>query len=169
MPNGYSNVEVSHERCYNLTRLTGDNNMTNFQKDLFFGFDSLFDSIQTPQKQQSYPPYNVVKKDDNHYLIEIAVAGFQSDQIDLTLEKGVLTVKGTRLLTDDITDYVHKGISTRDFTRAFTLAKTIKVVGADIVDGVLLIGLENEVPEEEKPQTINLGEFSNKAKELLLG
>ena len=143
--------------------------MTNYQRDLFFGFDDLFNSLNNPKQQQSYPPYNVVKKDDNHYLIEIAVAGFQSDQIDLTLEKGVLTVKGTRLLTDDITDYVHKGISTRDFTRSFTLAETIKVVGADIVDGVLLIGLENTTPEEDKPQTIKLGEFTAKAKELLLG
>ena len=142
--------------------------MTNFQRDLFFGFDSLFDSINTPQKQQSYPPYNVIKKGDNHYFIEIAVAGFKDSDINLTLEKGVLTVEGTRPLTDTVTDYVHKGISNRDFTRSFTLADTIKVVGADIVDGLLLIGLENDIPEEEKPQTINLGEFSKKAKELLL-
>jgi len=143
--------------------------MANFNQDLFFGFDSLFDSINQPQKQQSYPPYNVIKKGDNHYFIEIAVAGFKSEHINLTLEKGILTVEGTRPLTDEATDYVHKGISTRDFTRSFTLAETIKVVGADIVDGLLLIGLENEVPEAEKPQTINLGEFSKKAKELLLG
>jgi len=142
--------------------------MTNFQRDLFFGFDSLFDSINTPQKQQSYPPYNVIKKGDNHYFIEIAVAGFKDSDINLTLEKGVLTVEGTRPLTDTVNDYVHKGISNRDFTRSFTLADTIKVVGADIVDGLLLIGLENDIPEEEKPQTINLGEFSKKAKELLL-
>jgi len=155
-------------RIHFTTRLTGENNMTNFQRDLFFGFDSLFDSINTPQKQQSYPPYNVIKKGDNHYFIEIAVAGFKDSDINLTLEKGVLTVEGTRPLTDTVTDYVHKGISNRDFTRSFTLADTIKVVGADIVDGLLLIGLENDIPEEEKPQTINLGEFSKKAKELLL-
>ena len=142
--------------------------MTNFQKDLFFGFDSFFDSINQPQ-QQSYPPYNVIKKGDNHYFIEIAVAGFKGDDIDMTLEKGVLTVKGSKKFGYTQDDYIHKGISTRDFTRSFTLAETIKVVGADIVDGLLLIGLENDIPEEEKPQTINLGEFSKKAKELLLG
>ncbi len=143
--------------------------MTNLQRDLFFGFDQLFDQINNPQKQQSYPPYNVVKKDDNHYMIEIAVAGFKDHEIALTLEKGTLTITGTKD-GEDKSDYIHKGISTRGFTRSFTLAETIKVVGADIVDnGLLMIGLENKIPEEEKPQTINLGEFSKKAKKLLLG
>lgn len=142
--------------------------MTNYQRDLFFGFDDLFNSLNNPQQQQSYPPYNVVKKDNNHYLIEIAVAGFRSDEIALTLEKGILTVSGTKDAPSN-DDYIHKGISGRDFTRSFTLAETINVVGADIVDGVLLIGLESIVPEEDKPKTINLGEFTKKAKELLLG
>lgn len=144
--------------------------MTNFQKDLFFGFDDLFNSLNnSTSTTQAYPPYNVIKKGDNHYFIEIAVAGFKSSDIDLTLEKGTLTVKGSQSSFEDTNEYIHKGISSRDFTRAFTLAETIKVVGADIVDGLLLIGLENVVPENEKPQTINLGEFSKKAKELLLG
>jgi molecular chaperone IbpA len=143
--------------------------MTNFQKDLFFGFDDLFNSLNnSTATQQSYPPYNVIKKGENHYFIEIAVAGFKSSDIDLTLDKGILTVTGN-METNPKTDYVHKGISTRNFTRAFTLADTIEVVGADVVDGLLLIGLENKIPEEDKPQTINLGEFSKKAKELLLG
>ncbi len=143
--------------------------MTNFQRDLFFGFDDLFNSLNHPQKQQSYPPYNVIKKGDNHYFIEIAVAGFKSSELDLTLEKGVLTVQGTKSDTIVDVNYIHNGISNRNFNRSFTLADTIKVVGADIIDGVLLIGLENRIPEEDKPQTINLGEFSEKAKELLLG
>lgn len=144
--------------------------MTNYQKDLFFGFDDLFNSLNNPQQQQSYPPYNVIKKGDNHYFIEIAVAGFKSDDINLTLEKGTLIVTGNKdNYADKNIDYVHKGISTRSFTRSFTLADTIEVVGADIVDGLLMIGLENKIPEEDKPQTINLGEFSKKAKELLLG
>jgi len=143
--------------------------MHNINPELFFGFDNLFDAINNPQQQQSYPPYNVIKKGDNHYFIEIAVAGFKDDDINLTLEKGVLTVEGNKGTDSDTTEYVHKGISTRNFKRSFTLAETIKVVGADIVDGLLLIGLENEIPEEDKPQTINLGEFSKQAKKLLLG
>lgn len=144
--------------------------MTNLQRDLFFGFDQLFDQINNPQQQSSYPPYNVVKKGDNYYFIEIAVAGFTKHNIDLTLEKGILTIEGGKPSGDeDLTDYIHKGISTRNFKRSFTLAETIEVVGADIIDGVLLVGLENKIPEEDKPQTINLGEFSEKAKQLLLG
>ena len=106
--------------------------MINYQRDMFFGFDSLFDAINNPQQQQSYPPYNVIKKGENHYFIEIAVAGFKSNDIDLTLEKGKLTVSGTKKLKDTATEYVHKGISARDFSRTFTLADTIEVVGADI-------------------------------------
>ncbi|MBT7350503.1 Hsp20 family protein [candidate division WWE3 bacterium] len=145
----------------------------NFPRDLFLGFDSLFDNLyqynDNQQSKQSYPPYNVVKKDENHYLIEIAVAGFKSEDIDLTLEKGILTVAGDKKMKEGITDYIRKGISNRNFKRSFTLADTIKVVGADVVDGLLLIGLENVVPEEEKPKTINLGEFTKSAKKILLG
>jgi len=146
-------------------------NAVHYPRDVFLGFDSLFDEINrinNVKRQQSYPPYNVVKKDDDHYLIEIAVAGFSKDDIDLTLEKGVLTVEGKQK-TEDTKDYIHKGISARSFVRNFTLAETIRVVGADVVDGMLLIGLENVVPEEDKPQTINLGEFTKQAKKLLLG
>ena len=143
-----------------------------FPRDLFLGFDNLFDTVlqfnDNQQLRQTYPPYNVIKKGDSHYLIEIAVAGFKSDDINLTLEKGVLTVEGKKE-SDDTNDYVRKGISDRNFTRTFTLAETIKVVGADVVDGMLLIGLENVVPEEDKPQTINLGEFNKSLKQKLLG
>jgi molecular chaperone IbpA len=146
-------------------------NSIQFPRDIFLGFDSIFDEIHRAnqgQKTQSYPPYNVIKKDDDHYLIEIAVAGFKKEDIDLTLEKGVLTIEGKKQ-SEDTNDYVHKGISARNFRRSFTLADTIEVVGADVIDGMLLIGLENVVPEEEKPKTINLGEFSKQAKKLLLG
>ena len=142
-----------------------------FPRDIFLGFDTLFDTLTrmetADRPKQSYPPYNVIKKDENHYLIEIAVAGFKNEDIDLTLEKGVLTIDGKKKAEDE-NDYVHKGISARNFKRSFTLAETIKVVGADVIDGMLLIGLENEIPEEDKPQTINLGEFTKSAKKLLL-
>jgi len=144
-----------------------------FPRDVFLGFDSLFDTLnrmEAASNKQSYPPYNVVKKDDNHYLIEIAVAGFNSEDIDLTLEKGVLTVEGSKKKDkEDETIYIHQGISARSFKRSFTLAETIKVVGADVVNGLLYIGLENVIPEEDQPRKINLGEFSKDAKQLLLG
>ena len=144
-----------------------------FPRELFLGFDTLFDSLnridEVRSRQPSYPPYNVVKKDDNHYLIEIAIAGFTKEDIDLTLEKGVLTIEGEKKSEKKDNIYIHQGISARAFRRSFTLADTIKVVGADVVNGMLVIGLENVVAEEDKPQKINLGEFSKTAKNLLLG
>ena len=144
----------------------------NFPRDTFLGFDQLFDTLsETPMdaaRGTGYPPYNVIRKDDGHFLIEIAVAGFSKNDIDLTLEKGVLTVTGKKHTGQDKREYTHRGISQRGFERSFTIADTIKVIGADIVDGLLVVILENDIPEEDKPQTINLGSL-NKAAKLLLG
>lgn len=146
---------------------------TNFPRDTFLGFDQLFNTLQTVTPESArgsgYPPYNVIKKDDGHFLIEIAVAGFRKEDIDLTLEKGVLTIAGKKQSGTDTREYAHRGISQRAFERSFTLADTLKVVGADIVDGMLVIILENNIPEEDKPQTINLGDLPKTAKKLLLG
>jgi len=143
----------------------------NFPRDTFLGFDQLFNTLsETPMDSArgvGYPPYNVIRKDDGHFLIEIAVAGFSKDDIDLTLEKGVLTVTGKKHTGADTRDYTHRGISQKGFERSFTIADTIKVIGADIVDGLLVIILENDIPEEDKPQTINLGSLNKAAKMLL--
>ena len=147
----------------------------NFPRDTFLGFDQLFNTLaevpfngQTEARSSGYPPYNVVKKEDGHFLIEIAVAGFSKDDIDLTLEKGVLTVTGNRPTGAVDRDYAHRGISSRGFERQFTIADTVQVIGADIVDGLLVVALENNIPEEDKPQIIKLGKL-NKAATLLLG
>jgi molecular chaperone IbpA len=146
----------------------------NFPRDTFLGFDQLFNTLaevpfngQTEARSSGYPPYNVVKKEDGHFLIEIAVAGFSKDDIDLTLEKGVLTVTGNRPTAAVNREYAHRGISSRGFERQFTLSDTIQVIGADIVDGLLVVALENNIPEEDKPQIIKLGKL-NKAASLLL-
>ena len=145
----------------------------NFPRDTFLGFDQLFNTLAetnvTDARGVGYPPYNVIRKDDGHFLIEIAVAGFSKKDIDLTLEKGVLTITGKKTGHTDTRDYTHPGISQRAFERSFTLSDTIKVVGADIVDGLLVVILENDIPEEDKPQTINLGDLPKHAKKLLLG
>ncbi len=145
----------------------------NFPRDTFLGFDQLFNTLQNTHIHEArgagYPPYNVIKRDDGHFLIEIAVAGFGKEDIDLTLEKGVLTITGKKKSGVDQREYAHRGISQRAFERSFTLADTLKVVGADIVDGMLVVILENNIPEEDKPQTINLGDLPKSAKKLLLG
>ena len=144
----------------------------NFPRDTFLGFDHLFNNLAqiNPETARGvgYAPYNVIKRDDGHFLIEIAVAGFKKDDIDLTLEKGVLTITGKHKGSSNTRDYAHRGISQRAFERSFTLIDTIKVVGADIVDGLLVVILENDIPEEDRPQTINLGDLPKHAKKLLL-
>jgi molecular chaperone IbpA len=145
----------------------------NFPRDTFLGFDSLFNNLAEMNVETArgvgYPPYNVIRRDDGHFLIEIAVAGFKKEDINLTLEKGVLTITGKHKGGSNTRDYAHRGISQRAFERSFTLSETIKVVGADIVDGLLVVILENDIPEEDKPQTIILGDLPKHAKKLLLG
>lgn len=133
----------------------------------FIGFDRVLDRMhqQTPG-QSNYPPYNIVKVDDDNYHIEIAVAGFGRDELDVELKEGVLSVEGKKEDKDE-TKYLHKGISARHFRRTFTLSDTIVVRGADFVDGILTIKLENVIPEEKKPRKIAIGGSSEP--ELLKG
>jgi molecular chaperone IbpA len=133
----------------------------------FIGFDRVLDRMhqQTPG-QSNYPPYNIVKVDDDNYHIEIAVAGFGRDELDVELKEGVLSVEGKKEDKDE-TKYLHKGISARHFRRTFTLSDTIVVRGADFVDGILTIELENVIPEEKKPRKIAIGGSSEP--ELLKG
>ena len=121
------------------------------------GFDSLFEQLNRQfanSKADNYPPHNVVKLDDSHYVIEVAVAGFAEDEIDVELKENVLTVKGEQAKKDAEVEYLHKGISARNFTRTFPLAENIEVRGATVKNGILAIALEQLVPEEDKPKKI---------------
>ena len=124
---------------------------------LFIGLDRVLDRMRevTPG-QNNYPPYNIVKVDEDNYAIELALAGFNEDEISIEVKDGVLTVEG-RKDEETETKYLHKGISARQFRRAFTLADTIVVRDADFVNGILTIGLENVIPEEKKPRKISIG------------
>ena len=125
------------------------------------GFDRIFDrlhNLNTLQaKQGNYPPYNIIKKGDNLYEVEIAVAGFVKSEISIELEDGVMTVTGKKTVPDEGIEFIHKGIAERDFTRKFTLSDTIEVRGADLNSGILSIMLENVIPEHKKPRTIAIG------------
>ena len=121
------------------------------------GFDSLFDDLTRMTSQQSlnYPPYNIVKQTDDTFYIEVATAGFSEGEIEVNLDNRVLTIKGQVARDDDATyEYLHRGISSRDFVREFTLAEHVEVVNASQKDGILKIYLERVVPEEKKPKTI---------------
>lgn len=125
------------------------------------GFDRIFDRLHNlnafQAKQGNYPPYNIVKRSDDIYEVEIAVSGFTQDEIDIELEDGVMTVTGKKSPDEVTVDYIHKGIAERDFTRKFTLSDTIEVRGADMNNGILTIVLENVIPEHKKPRTIEIG------------
>lgn len=122
------------------------------------GFDQVFDELlrQTSVGHSAnYPPYNVVKHSEDKFSIELAVAGFKEGDIDITVEKGQLSVKGEKALdVSESVEYLHRGISARNFQRTWTLADHVEVVGADVQDGILTINLERQVPEEQKPKKI---------------
>ena len=128
------------------------------------GFDNVFDEllrINAQNAQQAngsnYPPYNVVKHDDDHFAIELAVAGFNIGDISITVEKNLLTIRGEReYISEDASEitYLHQGIGYRNFSRTFTLAEHVEVIGATSENGILKINLERKVPDEQKPKTI---------------
>lgn len=119
------------------------------------GFDNMFDELMRMNSQQSlnYPPYNIVKNTDDSFYIEVAVSGFSEGEIEVNLDNRVLTIKGQKK-EDLVAEYLHKGISTRDFVREFTLAEHVEVINASQKDGILSIQLERIVPEEKKPKAI---------------
>jgi len=124
----------------------------------FIGVDRLMDrmatNLSTPN-DQGYPPYNVVKLGDNNFVIELAVAGFGKDSINLTVQDSVLSIEGSQETNDDDeANYLHKGISSRKFRRTFDLADYVEVTDATVKDGVLKVILERHIPEELKPREI---------------
>lgn len=127
------------------------------------GFDSLFDNFETRfanQLNTNYPPYNVGKLDEDHYFVELAVSGFKKDEITIEVSNEQLTIKGERKRDADAppTQYLHRGLSARDFQRQFQLAEHMVVKGAVIQDGILTIQLERIIPEEKKARLIDIVE-----------
>lgn len=125
------------------------------------GFDEILKRVAAATenfpKIPTYPPYNIRKVDENKYVIEIAVAGFGQQDLEIELKEGVLSVKGS-VESKDATDYLFKGIADRAFNRQFTLAETVEVKNADLINGMLKIWLERFVPEEKKPKKVPINE-----------
>ena len=114
------------------------------------GFERLlstFEEFDRAVKPQTYPPYNLVKTSDTNWTIEI----------DITLDDGKLLVTGKNADKDTTREFIHYGIAKRDFNHRFILAQTVQVKSANIVDGLLIIELENIIPEERKPKKIQIG------------
>lgn len=127
------------------------------------GFDRLFNTFETRfanQLSSNYPPHNIVKTDDTHYQIEIAVAGFKKHEISVEIEQDMLTVKGESELANESSarQYLHRGLSSRNFLRSWQLAENMIVNGAEIKEGILTISLEYIIPEEKKARIIDIVE-----------
>ncbi len=133
------------------------------------GFDHLFDLLANSavsQAQESYPPYNIARHDEDNYRISLAVAGFTPEEISITAEQNQLTIEGQKR-TQAAQQYLYQGISSRAFRRQFNLADYVKVKGASFENGLLEIDLVREVPEAMKPRRIEIasGSGSNKVLE----
>lgn len=127
----------------------------------FVGFDRMANMIdnaatQAAKSGTAYPPYNVARLSEDSYRIDLAVAGFTSDDIEIETHEGVLTVSGGQTPTaeNDSVEYLHRGIAERGFERRFQLADHVRVSGADLTNGLLSISLVREVPEALRPQKI---------------
>lgn len=137
----------------------------------FVGFDDQFAKMQRlhddiTKNIPNYPPYNIRKIDDTHYVIEMAVAGFGESEIDVEIDGGKLVVKGNvNADSSEANDYLFKGIAARAFTRTFALNDTIEVKNAELFNGMLKIALEKFIPEEQKPKKVPVK--SGKSKQLL--
>lgn len=125
----------------------------------FVGFDEQFAKMQKLHEDitkniPNYPPYNIKKVDDTHYVIEMAVAGFGQNEIDIEIDGGKLVVKGNVTSTDDEDNFLFKGIAARAFTRTFALNDQVEVKDAELFNGMLKIALERLIPEEKKPKKV---------------
>jgi molecular chaperone IbpA len=119
------------------------------------GFDQLFQEFDSIHKENNnvYPPHNVVKLDEDRFVIELAVAGFAESELDIETVENSLVITGEKSEKDE-REYAHRGISARKFTRRFTLAEHVVVSGASLQNGILSVSLEKQVPEEKKPRKI---------------
>jgi|TARA_B100001093_G_scaffold160250_1_gene152620 molecular chaperone IbpA len=120
------------------------------------GFDRTLQLLERADTHSSsnYPPYNIVKIDEENFQIEMAVAGFDKKEVSISKEKEKLIIEGEQ--DTESKEYVHQGLASRSFKRSFTLADDIIVKGADMKNGILVVSLERIVPEEDKPQEIKI-------------
>ena len=130
----------------------------------FVGFDQLFEEINRSfsvgTKQDNYPPHNIIRTSDNRYVIEMAVAGFQENELDIetitnNYGQNVLTIKGERKRENDADwQYLHRGLATRNFERSFPLNENVEILNATVSNGILSVFLEHKIPETQKPKKV---------------
>jgi molecular chaperone IbpA len=122
------------------------------------GLDDIFNRLDTISNHgTNYPPYNLIKNDSSNYEIEIALAGFKADEIEVSTEQNILRVASKIEKRDTERTYLHKGLSKRSFSNSWQLADDVKIASVDFVDGLLTISLEKIIPEEKKKTVYNIG------------
>ena len=128
-----------------------------FNDPFFIGFNRELGRLNTAHKvnSQSYPPYDLLKLDEDTYRLSIAVAGFSKENINVSVDNGTLIIKGEIVEVTDA-EVVHKGIAGRKFTRTFALGEYMEVTGAEMKDGMLHISIDRIVPEDKKPKSIDI-------------
>jgi len=143
-----TNTKTLHLRALDIPTLT----------KFGIGFDTMFDELTRIHSQQSgtnYPPYNVVQINEDEYMISLAVAGFGLDNLTVTKDKNFLIIEGKHHELNDVApNYLHHGISARDFRREFKLADHVEIENAHLELGILNIHLKREIPEAQKPKSI---------------
>ena len=140
-----------------MTRVLSMNDvMTRLSKD-FIGFDD-FARDFTVTGNTGFPPYNIERTGEDEYRLTLAVAGFSREDLTITVENGYLTIVGQKPeVTDEKREFIHRGIAERNFSREFKLGEYIEITGADMKDGLLIVNLKREIPEQKKPRTIAIG------------
>jgi molecular chaperone IbpA len=129
-----------------------------FKDPFFIGFNREMErlsNVQLASRNNNYPPYDLVKLDEDTYKLSLAIAGFSKDDIDVAVDNGTLIIKG-ELPELAEAEVVHKGIAGRKFTRTFALGEYMEVTGATMKDGMLHIDIDRIIPEEKKPKTIKI-------------
>jgi len=140
-----------------------------FPRSHFIGFDHIWNDISRLSEMSDnklYPPHNVVKKDETHFSVELALAGYSKDDLSVEVKDGILVVTGGKTEGEQEREYLHRGISAKKFTRTFRLSEHVVVDGADFKDGLLVIDLRVEIPEEKRPRIVQIGKTKGK-KQLL--
>ena len=146
------------------------NNLSIFNnlRPITVGFDNMFDHFEHMMDDgffrngtvSNFPPYNIVKTGKNTYNVELALAGFNRKDIEVTYEENLLTVKSKKSdeaeQTDEDGNVIHRGISKRFFSKSFTIANDVEIKGAELKDGLLVIALERIIPEAKKAKTIEI-------------
>ena len=129
-----------------------------FKDPFFIGIDRELDRFRNASEvaaKQSYPPYDIIKQWDDDYILRLAAAGFSKEDLQITLEDGTLVIAGEKT-EEDTSNYLHKGIAMRNFTRTFALGEYMEAISAEMENGVLIINIKREIPEEKKPKQITI-------------